>query len=100
MRLCPKPELPEGQNDRAADIWEPLLALADLAGGEWPKRAQEASGGIDEGGAGGQPDGVAAAGYSSQPGHERERIFSRGLVARLNTLSDRPWMEPRRGRQI
>lgn len=23
--------------DRAADVWEPLIAIADLAGGEWPE---------------------------------------------------------------
>ena len=28
-----KPAIPEGMNDRAANIWEPLLAVADLAGG-------------------------------------------------------------------
>ena len=34
------PEMPEGVEDRDADIWEPLLAVADLAGGEWPARAR------------------------------------------------------------
>jgi len=29
--------------DRAADTWEPLLALADLAGGDWPARARSAA---------------------------------------------------------
>jgi hypothetical protein len=29
-----RPEMPEGVTDRAADVWEPLLALADMAGGE------------------------------------------------------------------
>jgi hypothetical protein len=30
-------------NDRAKDMWEPLLAVADIAGGDdWPKRAREA----------------------------------------------------------
>jgi Protein of unknown function (DUF3631) len=28
--------------DRAADVWEPLLAVADAAGGEWPERARAA----------------------------------------------------------
>jgi Protein of unknown function (DUF3631) len=28
--------------DRAADVWEPLLAVADLAGGEWPALARQA----------------------------------------------------------
>lgn len=37
------PAIPEGIADRAADIWEPLLAIADLAGGEWPQRARAAA---------------------------------------------------------
>ena len=36
------PELPEGLEDRAAEIWEPLLAVADAAGGDWPERARAA----------------------------------------------------------
>lgn len=38
-----RPELPEELNDRAQDNWEPLLAIADFAGGEWPKLAREAA---------------------------------------------------------
>lgn len=29
--------------DRAADLWEPLLAVADAAGGSWPERARDAA---------------------------------------------------------
>ena len=29
--------------DRAADTWEPLIAVADLAGGNWPERARSAA---------------------------------------------------------
>ncbi len=29
--------------DRAADTWEPLIAVADLAGGDWPTRARLAA---------------------------------------------------------
>ncbi|MGW5767535.1 DUF3631 domain-containing protein [Streptomyces longwoodensis] len=36
------PELPEGVTDRPADVWEPLLAVADAAGGDWPARARAA----------------------------------------------------------
>ena len=35
--------MPEGVEDRDADIWEPLLAIADSVGGEWPKRARVAA---------------------------------------------------------
>jgi hypothetical protein len=33
----------DGLHNRTADNWEPLLALADLAGGDWPKRARHAA---------------------------------------------------------
>ena len=38
-----QPDMPEGVEDRQADAWEPLLVVADLAGGEWPRRAREAA---------------------------------------------------------
>lgn len=37
------PVIPEGLADRAADVWEPLLAIADMAGDDWPIRAREAA---------------------------------------------------------
>ncbi|MFB7620814.1 DUF3631 domain-containing protein, partial [Kitasatospora sp. NPDC056181] len=36
------PEMPDGVTDRPADVWEPLLAVADAAGGHWPARARAA----------------------------------------------------------
>jgi hypothetical protein len=35
------PVLPESIQDRDADIWEPLIAIADAVGGEWPTMARE-----------------------------------------------------------
>jgi putative DNA primase/helicase len=35
--------LPDGLNDRAADNWEPLFAIAEAAGGDWPERARAAA---------------------------------------------------------
>jgi hypothetical protein len=37
------PEMPSGMSDRAADAWEPLFAIADLAGGDWPQRSRKAA---------------------------------------------------------
>lgn len=37
------PEMPNGIEDRNADVWEALLAVADAAGGEWPERARVAA---------------------------------------------------------
>jgi hypothetical protein len=35
------PAVPANLYNRAADNWRPLLAIADAAGGEWPRRARE-----------------------------------------------------------
>jgi hypothetical protein len=47
-----KPEFPPGFNNRVRMNWKMLLAIADRAGGEWPKRARNAAleleGGRDE----------------------------------------------------
>jgi Protein of unknown function (DUF3631) len=37
------PEEPQELNDRAADNWRPLLAIAQLCGGDWPDRARRAA---------------------------------------------------------
>jgi hypothetical protein len=37
------PEMPASLNDRAADCWRVLLAIADCIGGEWPQRARTAA---------------------------------------------------------
>lgn len=38
-----RPKMPQGVEDRDADVWEALLALADAAGGDWPERARDAA---------------------------------------------------------
>jgi hypothetical protein len=53
------PEMPKDLSNRAADVWEPLLVLADLAGGHWPKLAREIANvkpGLLSNGAINQPD--------------------------------------------
>jgi Protein of unknown function (DUF3631) len=37
------PVLPKEVEDRDADCWEPLLAVAQIAGGDWPERARVAA---------------------------------------------------------
>lgn len=37
------PSLPHEIQDRDADVWEPLVAVADAAGGEWPAKARAAA---------------------------------------------------------
>jgi uncharacterized protein DUF3631 len=41
--LSSSTDVPAELDDRAAESWEPLLALADLAGGDWPQKARRAA---------------------------------------------------------
>ena len=38
-----EPVMPDGVTDRAAEVWEPLVAIADVAGGHWPATARAAA---------------------------------------------------------
>jgi hypothetical protein len=40
-RMTGRPQMPV--RDRAADIWKPLVLIADAAGGDWPQRARDAA---------------------------------------------------------
>jgi hypothetical protein len=96
-----EPQIPEGLTNRSADIWEPLLALADLAGGQWPELARAAATGL-----------TARARENSPIGSllmdifmvfivsESERIFSRELVAALIGCGERRWSEIRKGKPV
>jgi hypothetical protein len=88
-------------NDRAGDIWEPLLALADLAGGAWPEKARQAATGLTGSAQENSPIGSLLLDILILLVKEgSERIHSRKLVAGLNGGRDRPWMELRKGKEI
>jgi putative DNA primase/helicase len=94
-----EPQLPNGLNDRASDNWRPLLAIADLAGGEWPREARQTacllSGEAQDGAIGVEllKDIQVAFG-------EHEVIRSADLVAKLTTDPGRPWAEWKPGRPL
>jgi len=94
-----QPASPPDLNDRATEIWEPLFALADLAGGEWPKKARDAAVALTSQAQGDSPRIsfmidlfilLVDARDQGKP-DEGSRIFSRDLVARLNGWSEHPW---------
>ncbi len=37
-----EPSMPDGVEDRQQDAWEPMVAIADEAGGHWPEKARNA----------------------------------------------------------
>jgi hypothetical protein len=89
--------VPDVLGDRASDIWEPLLAIALLAGGEWPERAASAAIKLsvpaedDDSGS----DGVRLlADVRNAFGLlRRDRVSSADLVRALNEIEDAPWGE-------
>jgi len=97
-----RPDIPSPLNDRAADIWEPLLAIADLAGGEWPELARQAAEKLS----GAYDDDITLIGYFLKDLRNVmvlksvDRMLSRDLVAFFNPRHDRPWEDLRRGREI
>jgi putative DNA primase/helicase len=92
----PDPDVPEVLNDRAADNWRPLLAIADLAGGEWPQLARQAcltlSGESPE-----ESLGVMLLADCRPAFGDDAVIRSVDLVTRLSADPERPWAEYNRG---
>lgn len=97
----PWSQMPTGIEDRDADVWEPLLAVADAAGGEWPERARSAA--------------VELVGYAKNETpslgvrlladlrtvfHDLDHIASETLVYKLNALEEAPWAEISYGKPL
>jgi hypothetical protein len=86
-------EVPEELNDRASDNWEPLLAIADEAGGDWPERARTAalaiSGDEDEP----LTTGVRLLRDIHDVFGEATFLQSTYLLERLHGVEDAPWNE-------
>lgn len=88
------PALPDALNDRAQDGWEPLLAIADLAGGDWPEQARKAAlslAGADL--AEGEDVAVTLLGDIQAVFNDRglDRLSSQTLLDALIAMEERPW---------
>jgi hypothetical protein len=96
-----EPKIPKGLANRAADIWEPLLVLADLAGGQWPELAREAALGLTARAQESSPIGSLLLDiYLTFVTNDKERLFSRELVSGLMGFGQRAWVELLKGRQL
>jgi hypothetical protein len=96
-----EPDIPEGLSNRAADVWEPLLALADLAGGRWPELARGAAVGLTARAQEHSPIGSLLIDlFMAFMLGEGGRMFSREMVERLKFRVDRPWAELRKGKPV
>ena len=96
------PIMPDGVTNRHADKWEPLLAIADVAGGHWPQTARSLA-----------LRTVIAEEAARSPGElvlsdlrgifateKADRLPSEYITESLSELEDRPWAGFSRGRPI
>jgi len=95
------PEIPGALNDRAADNWRPMFAIADLAGGGWPGRAREAS--LALSGEDATDDAAIRVMLlkdirAAFVGHER--MSSQSLIQALCVDTTRPWCDWKHGKPI
>jgi hypothetical protein len=91
-----RPHLPDELDDRAQDCWEPLLALADLAGDDWPARTRAAAIALSGPQARKDEDASLSARLLadvhqvfSEKGSTRYRTAD--LIAELCTIEESPW---------
>jgi Protein of unknown function (DUF3631) len=97
------PIVPDGIHNRQADNWSPLLAIADVASGEWPERARHAAKTLTMVGAGEDQSNniLLLADVRNLFGTRPEgKITTRELIDALAAIEERPWSEWCRGRPI
>ena len=101
LKAAKPSQLPFIDNDRALDNWSPLIAIADLAGGEWPAKARGAMREIE---AAREDDSARVMLLKDiQTAFENEgceRLWSQDLIAALVAMEDRPWSEWKRGKPL
>ena len=97
------PDIPEALDDRAADGWRPLLAIADAAGGAWPARARKAALALSAGRL--EADDSVGTMLLADLRTILDRdgadaIATEKLIEAITGMDDRPWSDYRRGRPI
>jgi hypothetical protein len=86
------PEMPEGVNDRDADVWEPLLAVADLAGGGWPERGRVSAVTLVTASKESTPSlGIRLLADLRTVFSDREAMSTEAILANLHALEESPW---------
>jgi putative DNA primase/helicase len=93
---------PEGLNDRALDIWEPLLAIAEHVGGDWPKLAAEAAIALSGGEAASEERSVELLAdiKATFDASGLDDITTKALIAALCADEERPWASYNKGKPI
>jgi hypothetical protein len=95
------PDLPAGIEDRNADLWEPLLTVADLAGGEWPEKARVAAVALVADSKAGTPSlGIRLLADLRQIFEARDVIATSKILEELCKIEEGPWGEIMSGKPL
>ncbi len=88
-----RPSLPDELDDRAQDAWEPLLTIADAAGGEWSDRARSAALELSTGQTDDGPIGTRLLADVKRVFDEStaEKLHSKTITTALVELEESPW---------
>lgn len=97
-----RPDLPISLNDRAQDNWEPLLAIAEVAGGQWPELAKAAALKLSGVQSPTQSIGTELLSDIQEVFDAKKvpRIGTAELIAALCEDEEKPWATYNRGRSI
>jgi hypothetical protein len=84
--------------DRAADTWEPLIAIADLAGADWPARARHAAATMTAAEAQQEEDTSASVRLLADlrqafQAADAEALYTSTILEALHRLEDAPWAD-------
>jgi hypothetical protein len=90
------PDMPPEITDRPADVWEPLLAVADAAGGKWPELARVAAVALVADSKAGTPSlGVRLLADLKDVFGERDHMSTDEIIKQLCDMEEAPWGDMR-----
>jgi len=90
------PELPPEIIDCNADVWEALIAVADLAGGGWPERARVSAVALVADSMAGAPSiGVQLLTDLKAVFKGRASMWAESILAALHAMDEQPWNDLR-----
>jgi hypothetical protein len=94
------PEMPAGVTDRPADVWEPLLAIADAAGEHWPDRGRAACQALARTSVSREASlGVRLLSDLRAVFGDEDRLGTETILERLHAIEEAPWSDLR-GRPV
>jgi hypothetical protein len=95
------PSMPNGIEDRDADVWEALLAVADLAGDHWPTTARAAAVKLVGESRDQRPSlGVQLLRDIRQVFGDADKLPTADILLELNKLDEAPWAKISRGEAL